>query len=78
MDKTLIEIRKIDGRADAMVDITSEDDFMAAVVCLSAILHKKKRLGIMVVTGLLARMKNPDSFDKNEIIVPGGMPWDNK
>ena len=78
MDKTLIEIRKIDDAADAMVDITSEDDFKAAVVSLTAILNRDKRLALMVLVGLQARRKDPDSFDKNEIIVPGGMPWDNK
>ena len=78
MDKTLIEIRKIDDAADAMVDITSEDDFKAAVVSLTAILNRDKRLALMVLVGLQARRKDPDSFDKNQIIVPGGMPWDNK
>lgn len=77
MDKTLIEIRKIDDSADAMVNITSEDDFKAAVVSLTAILNRDKRLALMVLVGLQARRQDPD-FDKNEIIVPGGMPWDNK
>ena len=55
-----------------------EDDFKAAVVSLTAILNRDKRLALMVLVGLQARRKDPDSFDKNEIIVPGGMPWDNK
>lgn len=78
MEKTLIEIRKKDGTADGMVNITSEDDFKAAVVSLTSILNRDKRLAFMVLVGLHARMQDPDYFDKNEIIVPGGMPWDNK
>lgn len=78
MDKTLIEIRKIDDAADVMVDITSEDDFKVAVVSLTAILNRDKRLALMVLVGLQARRKDPDFFGKNEIIIPGGMPWDNK
>lgn len=61
----------------AVVNITSEEDFQAAVVSLTSILHNNKRLGLMVLVGLLSRRQDPD-FDKNEIIVPGGMPWDNK
>ena len=76
--KDLIKITKTDDHAKAVVNIASEDDFKAAVVCLTAILHKNKRLGLMVLVGLQARWQDPDSFDKNEIIVPGGMPWDNK
>ena len=77
-NKDIIKIMKIDGNAEAVVNITSEDDFKAAVVSLTAILDRNKSLGLMVLLGLQARRQDPDSFDKNEIIVPGGMPWDNK
>ena len=77
-NKDIIKIMKTDGAAEAVVNITSEDDFEAAVVSLTAILYKNKRLGLMVLVSLQARWQDPDSFDKNEIIVPGGMPWDNK
>lgn len=77
-NKDLIKITRTDDNSEAVVNITSEEDFKAAVVSLTAILHKNKRLGLMVLVGLLARRQDPDFFDKNEIIVPGGMPWDNK
>lgn len=32
---------------------------------------------LLILIGLQARGEDPDSFDKNETIVPGGMPWDN-
>ena len=76
--KDLIKITRTDDNAEAVVNITSEEDFKAAVVSMTAILHENKRLGLMVLVGLLARRQDPDSFDKNEIIVPGGMPWDDK
>lgn len=76
--KDLIKITRTGDHAEAAVNIDSEDDFKAAVVCLTAILHNNKRLGLMVLVGLQARRQDPDFFDENEIIVPGGMPWDNK
>lgn len=77
-NKDLIKITRTDDHADGVVNIASEDDFKAAVVSLTAILHQNKKLALMVLLGLQARRLDPDSFDKNEIIVPGGMPWDNK
>lgn len=74
--KDLIKITRTDDNSEAVVNITSEEDFKAAVVSLTAILHKKQELGLMVLVGLLARRQDPDFFDENEIIVPGGMPWD--
>ena len=77
-NKDIIKIMKNDDSLEAVVNIASEDYFKAAVVSLTAILHQNKRLALMVLLGLQARRQDPDSFDKNEIIVPGGMPWDNK
>ena len=78
MEKDLIKITRTDDHAEAVVNIASEDDFQAAVVSLTSILHNSKRLALMVLAGLQARRQDPDPIDKNEIIVPGGMPWDNK
>lgn len=75
--KELLKITRIDDRLEAAVNITSEDDFKAVVVSLTSILHGDKRLALMILIGLQARGEDPDSFDKNETIVPGGMPWDN-
>ena len=75
--KELLKIMKLDGRLEAAVNITSEDDFQAVIVSLTSILHRNKRLALMVLIGLQARSQDPDSFDKNETIVQGGMPWDN-
>lgn len=77
-NKDIIKITRTDDNLEAVVNITSEDDFQAAVVSLTSILHNNKRLALMVLVGLQARRQDPDPFDKNEIIVPGGMPWDNK
>lgn len=77
-NKDLIKIMKNDDSAEAVVNIASEDDVKAAVVSLTAILHQNKKLALMVLLGLQARRLDPDFFDKNEIIVPGRMPWDDK
>ena len=75
--KELLKITKTDDHADVDVYIESDDDFKAVVVSLVTVLNHNKRLGVMVLTGMLERIKNPGRFGEQEIIVPGGVPWDN-
>ena len=74
--KELLKITKIDDNANVDVCIESDDDFKAVVVSLVSVLNHNKRLGIMVLAGMLERLKNPGLFGDKEVIVPGGMPWD--
>lgn len=74
--KELLTIKKIDDHDDVDVCIESDNNFKAVVVSLVSVLNHQKRLGIMVLAGMLERIKNPGLFGDKEIIVPGGMPWD--
>ena len=43
MDKTIIELRKIDGGLAVTMDIDGEDDFKAAVIGLTQVLMRNAK-----------------------------------
>ena len=77
MDKTIIELRKIDGGLAVTMDIDGEDDFKAAVIGLTHVLMRNAKLKAMTILGTMAAENDPD-FKKHQIEVRGGFPWDNK
>ena len=77
MDKTIIELRKIDGVLEITMDIDGEDDFKAAVIGLVSVLNRNAKLKAMTILGTMEAENDPD-FKKHQIEVRGGFPWDNK
>ena len=77
MDKTIIELRKINGGLEIMMNIDGEDDFKAAVIGLVSILNRNAKLKAMTILGTMEAENDPD-FKKHQIEVRGGFPWDNK
>lgn len=77
MDKTIIELRKIDGGLKVGINIDGEDDFEAAVIGLVSVLNSNAKLKAMTIMATMAAENDPD-FKKHQIEVRGGFPWDNK
>ena len=71
----LLKIVKNDVGAEAIVETHGADDFKALVIALSSVLVQNKALNAMVSLAVLERMKHPESFE-GEAVVVGKLPWE--
>ena len=78
MDKTIIEIRRIDDHAlMESIRIDDKDDFEAAVAGLVSVLFQDPELERMVTAGLRVAHEHPGILFDRTVRVQG-TPWENK
>lgn len=74
-EEVLLKIFKNGVGVEATVCTKSKDDFDALVIALSSVLTQNKALEAMVVFAVLERMKHPEKFG-GEAVVVGKLPWE--